>query len=121
MANVLNYLPELEADEMAFVQGFFQNFNEQQAQQFTDIYRLRRKRPEIILFTSLLGFIGFAGIQRFVVGDIGLGILYFFTAGLCFIGTIVDVINYRRIAFNANVKEAQRTHILVMGQAGGSF
>jgi TM2 domain-containing membrane protein YozV len=121
MANVLNYLPELEADEMAFVQGFFQNLNEQQAQQFTDIYRLRRKKPELILFTTLLGFVGFAGIQRFVVGDIGLGILYFFTAGLCFIGTIVDVINYRRIAFDANIKETQRTNILVMGQAGGSF
>lgn len=119
MANVLNYLPELEPDEMAFTQGFFQNFSEPQAQQFTDIYRLRRRKPELILAATLIGFVGFAGIQRFLIGDIGLGILYFFTGGLCFVGTIVDVINYRRLAFEHNVKEALRVQALVTGQTGG--
>lgn len=118
MANVLNYLPELEPDEMAFTQGFFQNFSEPQAQQFTDIYRLRRRKPELILAATLIGFVGFAGIQRFLIGDIGLGILYFFTGGLCFVGTIVDVINYRRLAFEHNVKEALRVQALVTGQGG---
>jgi hypothetical protein len=31
-----------------------------------------------------------------------MGILYFFTAGLCFIGTIVDAVNYQSIAFEYN-------------------
>src|SRR3712207_211495 len=121
MANVLNHMPELEPDEMAFIQGFFQSLNEQQAQQYTDIYRSRRKKPELILFTALIGFLGFAGIHRFIVGDIGWGILYFFTGGLCFIGTIVDAIKYRSIAFDANIKEAQRTYALVAGQTGGVY
>lgn len=121
MANVLDYLPELESDEMAFIQGLFQHLTEQQAQQFADIYRLRRKKPELILFTALLGFFFFAGVHRFVIGDIGLGILYFFTGGLCFIGTIVDVINYRNLAFEYNIKEAQRVQALVTGQIGGPY
>ncbi|MDQ4140786.1 MAG: TM2 domain-containing protein [Bacteroidota bacterium] len=121
MANILNYLPHLETDEMAFIQGFFQNLNDQQAQQFADIYRTRRKTPELILFATLLGFVGFAGIQRFVIGSIGMGILYFFTAGLCFIGTIIDAINYRRLAFDYNIKEAQKVQIMVMSQMGGPY
>lgn len=121
MANILTYLPELESDEMAFIQSFFQNFNEPQAQQFADIYRTRRKKPEIILFACLIGFVGFAGIHRFIIGSIGLGILYFFTGGLCLVGTIIDAINYRRLAFEFNVKQAQRVHALVLGQTGGAY
>ena len=121
MANVLHYLPHLEPDEMAFIQGIFQNLNEPQAQQFADIYRLRRKSSELILFTTLLGFVGFAGIQRFVLGHIGMGILYFFTGGLCFIGTIVDIINYRRMAFDYNIKEAQKVQVMIMSQMGGPY
>lgn len=121
MANILTYLPELESDEMAFIQSFFQHFNDAQAQQFADIYRTRRKKPEIILFASLIGFIGFAGIHRFIIGSIGLGILYFFTGGLCLVGTIIDAINYRRLAFEHNVKQAQRVHALVMGHMGGTY
>jgi TM2 domain-containing membrane protein YozV len=82
---------------------------------------MRRKKPELVLFTALIGFLGFAGIHRFIVGDIGWGILYFFTGGLCFIGTIVDAIKYRSIAFDANIKEAQRTYALVAGQTGGRY
>ncbi|WP_461486868.1 TM2 domain-containing protein, partial [Pedobacter sp.] len=54
-----------------------------------------------LLFT-LLGFLGFAGIQRFVVGQIGMGILYILTCGLCFIGTIIDLINHKQITFEHN-------------------
>lgn len=121
MANVLTYLPELESDEMAFIQGFFQHLNEPQAQQFAGIYRTRRKKPELILFASLLGFVGLAGIHRFIIGSIGLGILYFFTGGLCLIGTIIDAINYRRLAFEFNIKQAQRVQALILGQTGGSY
>jgi hypothetical protein len=35
-----------------------------------------------------------------------MGILYFFTAGLCFIGTIVDLINHKQIALEYNIKIA---------------
>ena len=121
MANVLNFMPELEPDEMAFVQSVMQNMNDAQAQQFTNIYRSRRKDPMLILITAAIGFFGAAGIHRFITGDIGMGVVYLLTAGFCFIGTIVDVINYKRITFKYNIKEAQRAAALVSGgQYGGA-
>jgi hypothetical protein len=37
-----------------------------------------------------------------------MGILYVFTGGLCLIGTIVDMINYKNFAFEYNRKIAQQ-------------
>ena len=119
MANILNYMPELEPDEMAYIQQILQNMTDQQAQQFVNIYRSRRKDSQIILLTALIGFFGVAGVHRFIIGDIGLGILYLFTGGLCLIGTIVDVINHKKLAFDFNVKEARFVQALMAGQIGG--
>ena len=33
-----------------------------------------------------------------------MGILYLFTAGLCFIGSIVDIVNHKQLAFEHNQK-----------------
>jgi TM2 domain-containing membrane protein YozV len=118
MANVLNFMPELEPDEMAFVQSMMQPMDDGQAQQFTNMYRSRRRDPLLILIAAAAGFFGAAGIHRFIIGDIGMGLIYFFTIGLCFIGTIVDIINYKRLAFEYNVKEAQRAQAMVLGQFG---
>lgn len=46
------------------------------------------KDPMTILLVSI--FVGSLGIDRFLVGDIGLGILKLLTAGVCGIMTIVD-------------------------------
>ncbi|MDY0102354.1 MAG: TM2 domain-containing protein [Lentimicrobium sp.] len=102
MANVLLHLPELQGMELNHIQLIIKDFSDKQAQSFAMIYRARRRDPQIILLTSLVGFLGFAGIHRFLVNQIGMGILYFFTAGLCFIGTIVDAVNYQNIAFEYN-------------------
>lgn len=113
MANILNHLPELDSDEMVFVQGILQHMTDEQAQQYASIYRARRKDSQVILITCLLGFVCFAGVHRFVLGHMGMGILYFFTAGFCLVGTIVDLINYKRLAFEYNVKEAQFVYALM--------
>jgi len=57
----------------------------------------------------LLGLLGVAGVQRFIIGHIGMGILYFFTAGLCFIGTIVDAVNHKELALEFNAKMITET------------
>jgi TM2 domain-containing membrane protein YozV len=62
--------------------------------------------------TALLGLIVIAGVHRFILGQIGMGILYLFTGGLCLIGTIVDLVNHQRLAFEYNQKQANE--ILVM-------
>ncbi|EAZ82923.1 TM2 domain-containing protein [Algoriphagus machipongonensis] len=109
MANVLRHLPELEGMELGYIQGLMKNMDEEQASLFAQVYRARRKDAQMILILTLLGFFGFAGLHRFILGQIGLGILYILTVGLCFIGTIVDLVNYKSLAYEYNIKVAHET------------
>lgn len=109
MANVLRHLPELEGMELGYIQGLMKNMDEDQASLFAQVYRARRKDSQMILILTLLGFFGFAGLHRFILGQVGLGILYLFTIGLCFIGTIVDLVNYKSLAYEYNIKVAHET------------
>lgn len=77
--------------------------------QFCSIYATKRKDPQMILITCLLGFIGIAGVHRFLMDHIGMGILYFFTAGLCFVGTIIDLVNYKNLAIEYNGRKIAET------------
>lgn len=87
--------------------------DEETAQKFANVYRARRKDPQIILFTALAGFLGVAGVHRLIIEHIGMGILYLLTGGLCFIGTIVDLINYKNLAFEYNRNVAQEVRSLI--------
>jgi len=106
MANVYEVLPEIMGEEQFYISSLIKNMDDKQAQQFANIYRARRKDPQIILLVTLVGFLGIAGIQRFLTDQIGMGILYLLTGGICMIGTIVDLVNYKRIAFDYNQKQA---------------
>lgn len=46
------------------------------------------KEPTTILLISI--FLGTLGIDRFMIGDVGIGILKLLTVGLCGILTIID-------------------------------
>jgi len=108
MANVLEILPELMGEEQAYISGTIKDLDDDKARQFANAYRARRRDPLTILLVAVIGFLGIAGIQRFLVDQIGMGILYLLTLGLCGIGTIVDMINYKKIAFEYNVMQAQQ-------------
>jgi TM2 domain-containing membrane protein YozV len=113
MANVIDHLPEIEGDESLYVGKIFSDFTDEQASKFASVYRSRRKDPQTILITCILGFFGFAGIHRLLLNQIGMGILYVFTAGLCMIGTIVDLVNYKDMTFqyNRNVAKEIRSYV----------
>ncbi len=113
MANVLQYLPEIMGEEQMYISSIFKNMDDNQAQQFSNIYRTRRKDPQTILLVTLVGFLGIAGIQRFLTDQIGLGILYLLTGGICMIGTIIDLVNYRKIAFEYNQNQANQIAMMV--------
>jgi TM2 domain-containing membrane protein YozV len=113
MANVMQILPELEGDEMVFVSNLIKDVPDQQAQQFAAMYRSRRKEPQTILIVTLLGFIGIAGIQRFMLDQVGMGLLYLFTFGICWIGTIIDVVNYKKLTFDYNQKQAMQVNMII--------
>ena len=108
MPNAFQLMPNLEGDEMAFVNELIKDMSDAQAQQFAIAYMSRRKDPSNMLLFAIIGFLGIAGIQRFVINQIGMGILFLFTGGLCLIGTIVDLVNHKKLAFEYNSKQAQQ-------------
>ncbi|HKK25352.1 MAG TPA: TM2 domain-containing protein [Gracilimonas sp.] len=110
MAKVIDYLPELEGDESLYVGKLISQLNEEEAEKFANVYRSRRKDPQTILITCLLGFFLIAGVHRLILNQIGMGILYILTGGLCVIGTIVDLINYKDLTFQYNREVAQEVH-----------
>ncbi|MEO6721092.1 MAG: TM2 domain-containing protein [Ferruginibacter sp.] len=105
-SNLIMQIQAVEADELAFLQAFTKDLAEDKLQLFISIYNGKRKKTETILLCCLLGFIAAAGIHRFVLGQVGMGILYFFTGGLCLIGTIVDIINHKQLTFEYNQQMA---------------
>lgn len=113
MARVIDVLPELAGEEMLYVQALLKDMDDDKARSFAGVYRSRRKDPQVILITALLGLVVVAGIHRFLMGQIGMGLLYLFTAGLCFIGTIVDLVNYQKLSFEHNQKVANEVLQLV--------
>lgn len=115
MPNFFQFLPELQGRELMFVQGLTKDYDENQLMNFANIYRSRRRDPQLILLTTLLGFVGVSGVQRFLTNQIGMGILYLFTAGLCFIGTIIDLINYQDLAMEYNMRVANEAAMLIKG------
>lgn len=113
MANIYELMPEIMGEEQMYISSLIKNLDDQKAQQFANIYRARRRDPMIILLVTLVGFLGIAGIQRFLTDQIGLGILYLLTGGICLIGTIIDLVNYKRIAFEYNQKQAAQIIMMI--------
>jgi TM2 domain-containing membrane protein YozV len=107
MNRILTLLPELELDEAMMIDMLLKEKNEEQVRNFAMLYRNRRRDSQLILLTTLLGFVGVSGVQRFLVNNVGMGVLYFFTGGLCLIGTIVDLVNHKSLALEYNQKVAR--------------
>ena len=107
--NILMMLSNLDAEEAMFIQSLIKDMSEEEQRNFVMMYQNKRRDTTLILITTIVGFIGFAGIQRFLTDQIGMGILYFFTGGLCFIGTIVDLVNHKSLALEYNQKAAYET------------
>ncbi len=106
MANIFELMPMLQGDELTYVQNVIKDMSDDQVKLFANVYNVRRKDPQLILLLAILGFIGIGGVHRFVLGQVGMGLLYLLTGGLCLIGTIVDMVNHKRLAFEHNIMVA---------------
>ena len=105
----LKYLYDVSPEELITINSRTKGFSDDELTHFCMIYRSKRKEPQTVLLLCLLGLIGVAGIHRFVIGHIGMGILYFFTAGLCFVGTIIDAINHKTLTLEYNAQMISET------------
>jgi TM2 domain-containing membrane protein YozV len=113
MARVQDFLPSVSFEEMSFLESYFSKMSDEQAREFSMYYSQKRKDAQTVLILTLIGFIGFAGIQRFILGQVGMGILYFLTGGLCYIGTILDLVNNKTLTNEFNMKAAQEVAMLM--------
>jgi TM2 domain-containing membrane protein YozV len=109
MNRILKFLPELEGEEFALLEKITDQMDDKQIAQFAMIYRSRRRDPQNVMIFSIVGLLLIPGIQRFYLGQIGWGILYLFTVGLCFIGSIIDLVNYQSMAYQYNERIATET------------
>ena len=107
--NLINLIPALEGEELVFLKNFTNELSEEKLQTFIAVYNGKRRKADQILLGCILGFVCVGGIQRFMVGQNGMGILYLLTGGLCFIGTIVDTINYKKLSFEYNQQMARES------------
>ncbi|MGF1925695.1 MAG: TM2 domain-containing protein [Bacteroidia bacterium] len=95
-------LPGITPQEYSYLQTATNGLSEQQLRTFLMIYSGKRKNPSDVLIFCIIGLFLLPGLQRFIIGQIGMGILYLFTIGLCFIGSIVDIVNHKELAFEHN-------------------
>ncbi len=111
--NLINMIPSIEGEELVYLQMATKELTEEQMVNFIALYNGKRKKTDQILLGCVLGFVCVAGIQRFMVGQTGMGLLFLFTGGFCFIGTILDTINHKRLAFEYNQKMARESMAMV--------
>ena len=82
IATKQKYLP---ADKLAIIKQKLESAEDSKS---IIVSSIEMKDPTIVLVISL--FLGGLGIDRFMIGDSGMGILKLLTCGLCGILTIID-------------------------------
>jgi TM2 domain-containing membrane protein YozV len=108
-------MPNLQPEELMFIQEVMKEMTDDEQKQFLMYYQGKRKDNQTMLIFTLIGFFGIAGIQRFVIGETVMGILYFLTIGFCGIGTIIDAVNIRSMTIEFNQKQAiEAAHMVKM-------
>ena len=107
MPHITHYMPELQEPERTYLQGLVGRMAHDQIQVFASAYRQRRKDPHTVLLTAIIGLVAIPGLQRFWLGQIGLGFLLLFTWGLLLIGSISDLVRYKTLALMYNQRVAQ--------------
>jgi hypothetical protein len=111
--NLVNMIPAIEGEELVYLQSLTKELTDDQLVNFIAVYNGKRKKTDQILLGCVLGFVLFAGIQRFMIKQTGMGLLYLFTGGLCFIGTIMDTVNHKRLAFEFNRDMARESMAMI--------
>jgi len=97
-------LPGITPEELGYIQQALSQLTENQQKFFYMSYTGKRKNSQDILIFTIIGFFAIAGVQRFVLGQVVMGILYLMTGGFCLIGTIVDLVNNKSLTLEYNQK-----------------
>ncbi|MGN6180629.1 MAG: NINE protein [Mucilaginibacter sp.] len=110
--NIYMQLPGITVEEINFLKQTTADLNETQQQQFFRMYSEKRKSPQDMLIYCIIAIV-IPGFQRFMIGQIGWAVLYFFTGGLFFVMTIMDLVNYQKLVLDFDQKMAYESYRLV--------
>jgi TM2 domain-containing membrane protein YozV len=113
MAEAAKHIPELEGNELATVAALIRELTDEQATYFAQGYRGKRKDKSTVLLLNLLGFILIAGVHRFYMGQLAMGIIYLLTGGFCVVGTIIDLFLHKGMVETYNMQKATETAMFV--------
>ena len=113
MAEAAKYIPELEGNELATVAALLKDLTDEQATYFAQGYREKRKDSSTVLILNLLGFVFLAGVHRFYLGQTAMGIVYLFTLGFCYVGTLIDIFTHKGMVERYNLARAAETAMFV--------
>ncbi len=91
------YLP---AEKIVFLKQKLLDLDENR---FSVVSTMEFKNPTTLLLVSI--FLGSLGIDRFMLGEVGLGILKLLTLGLCGILTIIDWFTVQKRTRDQNYNE----------------
>ena len=108
MMYLMPYLLELSGSERIYIQNLIAQIPPHQAEVFLIEYRRRRKDPQTVLLAAVIGLVACPGFQRFWIGEVGIGLLFLFTAGFLAMGSIIDLCTYRTLARCHNEKVARK-------------
>ena len=98
-------LPGVTLEELTIIEQTTAGLNETQKQYFFGVYTNKRKSADDVRMYCLIAII-IPGFQRFMLEQIAWAVLYFFTGGLFFVMTVMDLINYKQLANEYNQKAA---------------
>lgn len=113
-SKLLHMIPGVEPNELIYLESITKDLSEEKLQTFATFYNSERKKSDTILIGAVIGLLGIGGVQRFMIGQIGMGILYLLTGGLCYIGTIIDLVNYKKLTFEFNQQAANNVYQAVL-------
>jgi TM2 domain-containing membrane protein YozV len=109
--NLYMQLPGVTAGEIHFLQQFSADLNETQQNFFFNNYTAKRKSPQDMLNYCLIAII-IPGFQRFMIKQIGWAVVYFFTGGLFFVMTVMDLVNHKKLVLDYDQQVAYESYQL---------
>ena len=99
MATNQKYYPE---DKLLFIRDSLDMMDDDR---FIVVLSVPKKDPLVVLILSI--FLGYLGIDRFFLGNMGLRVIKLITCGRCGIWTIVDWFLIMGVARNVNMQKLQ--------------
>lgn len=84
---LINYAKYFESDKLVFLQEKLKDISDEKFSALT-VMITELKDPTTSILVSV--FLGGLGIDRFLIGDIGMGVLKLLTLGGCGILTVID-------------------------------